>query len=127
MDEPLWLTRVALDAIQEGQCREHGGAVGPLNEPLIESALARPQQQRAYAGADLHACAAAYIFGIAKNHGYRDANKRTAFAAGLTFLRMNGVIVRGPAQAVIDLMLDVATDRVAEPRIAEWLRQYTVQ
>lgn len=126
MDEPLWLTRLALDAMQESQCQEHGATPGPLNENLIESALARARNQYAYAGADLYACAAEYIYRIAKNHGYRDANKRTAYVAGLTFLRMNGIRVQAPAQAVIDLMLDVATDRRDETSIADWLRHYTV-
>jgi death-on-curing protein len=126
VNEPLWLTRIALDAMQESQCQEHGGSRGPLNEHLIESALARPRNQYAYAGADLFACAAAYIYGIAKNHGYRDANKRTGYVAGLTFLRMNGVRAQAPAQAVVDLMLDVATDQCDESHIADWLRRHTV-
>ena len=126
MNEPLWLTRMALDAVQESQCQEHGGTPGPLNENLIESALARARNKSAYAGADLYAWTAAYIYGIAKNDGYRDANKRTAYVAGITFLRMNGTRVQALAQAVIDLMLDVATDQRDESSIADWLRQHTV-
>jgi len=117
---------MALDAVQESQCQEHGGTPGPLNENLIESALARARNKSAYAGADLYAWTAAYIYGIAKNDGYRDANKRTAYVAGITFLRMNGTRVQALAQAVIDLMLDVATDQRDESSIADWLRQHTV-
>lgn len=125
MPEPRWLTRLALDAIQEAQCREHGGAPGPLNAGMIESALARARHQHVYAEADLYRCAAAYIFGIARNHRYRDANKRTAFVAGVTFLRMNGVRVQAPPLSVIDLMLDVALGRSEEPAIVAWLRAHT--
>lgn len=125
MKEPTWLTRAALDAIQADQCFQHGGNAGPLNEGLVESALARPQNQFAYAGADLHACAAAYVFGIAKNHGYKDANKRTAFLAGIVFLRMNGVRIVAEPRDVIALMLAVATDVVDEAGIAAWLLAHT--
>lgn len=126
-DEPRWLTRVALDAIHERQCREHGGDPGILNEGMVESALARARNRFAYEEADLYACAAAYVYGIAKNHGYRDANKRTAFMAGLTFLLVNGIHIRAPAQSVLDLMLGVATDARDEAAIAAWLREHTVR
>ena len=126
MKEPTWLTRSALDAIQADQCFQHGGSTGPLNEGLVESALARPRHQYAYAEADLYACAAAYVFGIAKNHGYQDANKRTAFIAGVVFLRMNGVRIVAEPRDVIGLMLAVATDVFDEAGIAAWLRAHTV-
>jgi death-on-curing protein len=62
------------------------------------------------------------MFGIAKNHGYVDANKRTACMAGLTFLRINGLRISASAEDVLRLMLDVAMDVSDESAIAEWLR-----
>jgi death-on-curing protein len=121
-----WLDRRILDAIQEDQRRQHGGNAGVLSEALIDSALARPQHLHAYTGADLIACAASLLFGLAKNHGYQDANKRTAYMAALTFLRINGVCVRATPEEIITLMVDVATDARDESAIDAWLRAHQV-
>jgi death-on-curing protein len=125
--EPIWLSRAAVDAIHDDQRQLNGGNPGVLNDGGIESALFRPRNRFDYTGADLFECAASYIFGLAKNHGYQDANKRTAFASGLTFLRVNGFRIDATPEDVIRLMLDVATDALAEPAIAEWLRTRAVQ
>lgn len=122
MREPIWLTRAAVDAIHEDQRRLSGGNAGVLNEGGIESALARPRNRFAYEEADVFACGAAYIFGLAKNHSYQDANKRTAFACGLTFLEMNGTHINAEPMDAVRMMLDVATDAMDEEAIAEWLR-----
>lgn len=92
-----------------------------LNDGAVESAIARAQNRFEYAGADLYECAASYIFGLAKNHGYQDANKRTAYMTGWTFLRINGVHLRAEPTAIIQLMLDAADESV----IATWLRERT--
>ena len=89
----IWLNRTVVDLIHEDQRQQFGGNVGVLDEGGIESALARARNRFEYADADLFECAACYIFALAKNHGYQDANKRTAFATGLTFLRVNHVIL----------------------------------
>ena len=68
----------------------------------------------------MFACAASYVLGIAKNHGYQDANKRTAYMAALTFLRISGYRVQATPQDIITLMLDVANDLVDEPAIEAW-------
>ncbi len=119
---PHWLTRTLVDAIQEDQRQQHGGNAGVLNESSIESALARARNRFEYAGGDLLECAASYIFGFAKNHGYADANKRTAFLAGLTFLRVNGIRIEASPEDAVRLMVDVATDGADEAAIADWLR-----
>ena len=119
---PRWLSRQVVDAIHEDQRQQHGGNAGVLNEGSIESALARARDRFEYNGAGLLECAASYIYGIAKNHGYVDANKRTAYMVGLTFLRVNGVRIDAAPADVLRLMLDVATDVRDEPAIAEWLR-----
>ncbi len=120
--EPVWLSRTIVDAIHEDQRQHHGGNAGVLNEGGIESALARARNRYEYTAADVFECAACYIFGIAKNHGYQDANKRTAYMCGWTFLRINGLLVVATPQDVLQLMLDVATDVSDETAIAEWLR-----
>ena len=119
---PRWLSRQVIDAIHEDQRQQHGGNAGVRNNESIESALARARHRFEYSGASLHECAASFIFGIAKNHGYADANKRTGFMAGLTFLRINGIRIDASPEDVLRLMLDVATDLSDEAAIAEWLR-----
>lgn len=122
MVTPVWLSRAVVDLIHEDQRQQYGGNVGVLNEGGIESAVARARNRFEYTAADLFECAACYIFGLAKNHGYQDANKRTAFAAGLTFLRVNAVRVDALPADAVRLMLDVATDVADEAAIAAWLR-----
>ena len=93
-----------------------------VNDGSIESALSRARHRFEYTGAGLLECAACYIFGTAKNHGYVDANKRTAYMVGLTFLRVNGVRVDASPEDVLRLMLEVATDVMDESAITKWLR-----
>ena len=118
-----WLNRTVVDLIHEDQRQQFGGNVGVLDEGGIESALARARNRFEYAGADLFECAACYIFALAKNHGYQDANNRTAFATGLTFLRLNHVKIEAAPADAIRLMIDVATDAADETAIARWLRE----
>lgn len=121
--EPVWLARTVVDLIHEDQRQQYGGNAGVLNDGGIESALGRARNRFEYAGASLFECAACYIFGLAKNHWYQDANKRTAYMTGWTFLRVNGFFVRAAPNEIIQLMLDVATDVADESVIALWLRE----
>ena len=102
---------------------QHGGLVGVRDERLVHSALARPQYRWLYGEArDLFDCAAAYGFGIAKNHGYNDGNKRTAFQAMFTFLGLNGVHLAAPETEAVSVMLAVADGSMTEGALADWLR-----
>ena len=103
MREPRWVPRLVLEAVHLDQLREHGGRPGLRDEHALESALARPRQKWSYEPAsDLAALAAAYAFGIARNHPFIDGNKRAAFLAMMVFLGLNGVVVKshGSANAV---------------------------
>jgi death on curing protein len=122
--EPRWLSRKVVDAIQEDQRQQHGGQRGILNASSIESALGRPRHRFLYERAGLVGCAASYLFGLTKNHGYLDANIRTAYMATLTFLRMNGVQVQAEPEEIIQLMLAVATDQIDEVAIERWLNEH---
>ncbi len=123
MADPIWINATAAQFIHDDQIATHGGAYGLLNAGMLESALARPQNLYAYETASLFDLAAAYGFGIAKNHAFIDGNKRTAFLVMFTFLKVNGwhLIVSEP-EAVIT-MQEVASGIVAEARLAEWLQQ----
>lgn len=128
MDEPRWLARPIIDAIHADQLRQHGGFPGVNDDGLIESALARPRNRWAYVGEDppdLAALAAAYGFGLAKNHGFRDGNKRVAFMAMYVFLGINGQRITAEEPVVVQLMQDVASGACSEEELAAWLRART--
>jgi death-on-curing protein len=123
--EPRWLSRVVVDAIHTDQLREHGGLPGIRDETVLESALARPQQKWHYAAdADVPLLAAAYAFGLVKNHPYRDGNKRIGFLAMVTFLGLNGLELTATDADVVTEILALAEGRVTEDALADWLRQH---
>lgn len=129
MDEPRWLTRKIVDAIHDDQLQQHGGLSGIRDEGAIESALARPKHFWTYAEADtdldLERMAAAYGVGLARNHGYQDGNKRTAFMAMYVFLRLNGLQLNAEEPVVVEVMREVAQGNYSEEELTKWLRQYT--
>lgn len=112
-----------LDAIHHAQLREHGGTPGVRDEGLLESALARPRHKFAYAKrADVATLAAAYAFGLAKNHGFVDGNKRITFVAAYVFLGLNGYDLDATEPDVVTTMEGVAASRVSEAVLATWFR-----
>lgn len=124
--EPKWLSRVVLDAIHTDQLREHGGLPGLRDENALESALARPQQKRHYADrTDVPALAAAYAFGLVKNHPYRDGNKRIGFLAMVTFLELNGLEFTATDADVVAEIMALAEGAVGEEALADWIRQHS--
>ena len=127
MDNPRWLTRKTVDAIHDDQLQQHGGLPGVRDEGAIESALARPKHRLTYSDdPSVHRLAAAYGVGLARNHGYRDGNKRTAFMAMYVFLRLNGQRTDAEEAAVVDLMKAVAQSDCDEEELATWLDEHTV-
>ncbi len=126
--EPQWLRRIVVDAIHNDQLREHGGLPGIRDANALESALARPRQKCHYAeNTDIPTLAAAYGFGLVKNHPYRDGNKRIGFLAIVTFLGMNGYDFHAPDADVIAEMLGLAAGRVSEDELTDWIRQRTTR
>src|SRR5262245_34124939 len=124
--EPRWLDRIAVDAIHNEQIREHGGLPGVRDENALESALARPRQKWHYAeDMDIASLAAAYGFGLARNHPYRDGNKRIAFLALYTFLGLNGRDVTASETEVVTEVVALAAGRVTKADLAAWIRRHT--
>lgn len=124
--EPFWLSRVVVDAIHTDQIREHGGLPGVRDENLLESALARPQQKWHYAGnVDVPALAAAYGFGLVRNHPYRDGNKRIGFLAMVTFLEMNGHGFDATDAEVVTEIVALAEGGVSEAELTDWIRNHS--
>jgi death-on-curing protein len=127
MDDLRWLTRKIVDAIHDDQLKQHGGLPGVRDEGAVESALARPKHLQTYSDdPSVHRLAAAYGVGLARNHGYRDGNKRTAFMAMYVFLRLNGQQIDAEEAVVVDLMKAVAQGDCDEEELTAWLGERTV-
>jgi death-on-curing protein len=123
MIDPEWLSKTLNLAVHDEQLAEHGGGTGVRDNGLLESALARPQNRLAYdTGADLPALAAAYAFGLARNHPFVDGNKRTAFVAAEVFLDLNGVTLTASDEDCVLTMLRLAAGEIEEDAFADWLR-----
>ena len=112
-----------LDVMHEAQLSEHGGASGVRDEGLLDSALARARNKFAHeTEVDLATLAAAYAFGLARNHRYADGNKRVAFMCAYVFLGLNGYDVDASEPEVADVIEGVAAGRVSELWLAAWFR-----
>jgi death-on-curing protein len=117
-----WIDRAVLIAIHDMQLAEHGGGAGLRDGNLLESALAKPENLAAYGEPDAAALAAAYGYGISRNHAFIDGNKRTALVAAELFLQLNGWrLVVDDADCVLTMLL-VATGDITEDAFADWLR-----
>ena len=123
--QPRWLSRLVVDAIHADQVQEHGGLPGVRDENVLESALARPRQKWAYGNErDLSALAAAYGFGLVKNHPYRDGNKRIGFLAVATFLGINSHDLDVTDADVVGEMIGLAAGDRTEADLAGWIRAH---
>ena len=119
----VWVERdVAMSAHRE-QLVEHGGGDGVRDAGLLESAMARPQNLAAYGEADAAAVAAAYAFGIARNHPFIDGNKRTAAVVSETFLILNGYSLDTTNPEIAATFLDLAAGELTEEELAAWFRE----
>jgi len=126
MKEPRWLDRRAILLLHAEALAAHGGVPGLRDPSLLDSALARPINQYLYnPAADLAQLAAAYGFGLAKNHAFADGNKRIAFIATALFLRANGYRLISEPIDEIRAMLDLAAGELSEDQFAAWLRTHT--
>ena len=121
MSEPEWLTTVMMVAIHDEQLAIHGGSPGLRDGALLESALDRPRNKWAYEQVELPELAAAYGYGIARNHPYVDGNKRTSLLAIYTFLGVNGVDFVVPEADAAAIILALAAGEVSEESLARWI------
>ncbi|MDB5410310.1 MAG: death-on-curing family protein [Rhodospirillales bacterium] len=118
-----WVASDVVHAVHDRQIAEHGGGSGVRDAGMVESALARPLNLSAYGDPDAAALAAAYAFGIAKNHGFIDGNKRTAWVIARLFLADNGFrFTFGPAEA-IRTVEGLAAGEIDEAGFAAWIRE----
>ena len=121
----VWVSaEVALAAHLE-QIAEHGGAEGVRDAGLLDSAMARPRNLADYGAPDAAALAAAYAFGIARNHPFTDGNKRTAAVVSETFLGLNGYRLTASDAELVVAFVALAAGELAEDELADWFRQRT--
>ncbi len=116
--------REIIEALHEEQLQLHGGAPGLRDEGMLESALNRPLQKLAYSEPDIFELAAAYLFGIVKNHPFIDGNKRTGYLAADVFLALNGWSVEAEQEDIITFVLGVAAGEIDEIGATMFFRDY---
>ena len=115
-----WLDRRDVEAIHAAQVMEFGGLQGLRDEGGLESAIARPRNLAAYEHPDLCRLAAAYAFGVCRNHPFVDGNKRTAFVSAAVFLEINGRILTASEEDVVMTFLTLAAGELGEQELGRW-------
>lgn len=127
MSQPLWLDQRTVLALHAELIREYGGLAGVRDEGLLESAMARPQNLVAYGTPTLAEMAAAYAFGIARNHPFVDGNKRVALAAADVFLQLNGHEIIAEEVEAVAIIRDLAAGEIDEEDLAAWITANVVE
>ncbi|MBA4092084.1 MAG: type II toxin-antitoxin system death-on-curing family toxin [Sphingobium sp.] len=122
--EPIWIEKAVALAIHDRQLAEHGGGAGVRDDGLLESALARPVNQWTYGQGDLCHLAAAYAFGVVRNHPFVDGNKRTGWVLARLFLALNQVTLSFDPADATRTMLAFAAGDVNEQQLTDWFRQH---
>ena len=123
MKEWRWLEAADLVAMHRQVVAEFGGPPGLRDQGLLESAAARPKHLAAYGPASAFELAAAYAFGLARNHPFVDGNKRIALIAAFTFLLLNGWEVQAEETAAVLVFIDLAAGKLDEQQLATWLER----
>jgi death-on-curing protein len=121
-----WIGSDAALAAHAEQLAEHGGAEGIRDLGALESALARPVNLAAYGEPDAAALAAAYAFGIARNHPFVDGNKRTAAVVSVAFLFVNAFDCTASPPELTVAFLALAAGELSEDEMADWFRRHVV-
>ncbi len=121
----VWVTLAVAEAAHAEQIAEHGGGGDALRDRgLFESAMARPENIAAYGDPDAAALAAAYAYGLARNHPFVDGNKRIAAVVSETFLLLNGYSLDATDAELVVAFLDLAAGSLSEEDLADWFRQH---
>jgi death-on-curing protein len=122
MSEPIWLEVDEVIDMQAEQLAVFGGPEGIRDHGLLESAVLRPVNQWHYGQTDMAALAAAYAFGLARNHAFVDGNKRIAFQAMMVFLRGNDIAFAPDPAHATEIILSLAAGEVSEESLTRWIR-----
>ncbi len=119
-----WVAPEIVYAIHDRQLAEHGGLDGLRDQAAVESALTRSRNLAAYGNPDAAALAASYAYGLARNHGFTDGNKRTAWVVARLFLADNGHRLQFGKLDAVKTMEKLAAGALSEPELAAWFRQH---
>ena len=122
MSEPVWLSTKLVIAFHDEQLREFGGPPGIRDLGMLESALGRPQNKWSYGETELAALAAAYAFGIAKNHPFVDGNKRAALLSIVVFLGLNDIEFDASNAEAVVMIQNLASGQIEEDGLTRWIR-----
>lgn len=122
-----WVERRALELLHDESLAMHGGASGLRDEGLLESALTRARNLAVNGKPDHAALAAAYAYGLAKNHPFVDGNKRAAFLAAGVFLGLNGWRLTATQAEATLAVFGLAAGDIDEEMFADWIRNHTVR
>jgi death-on-curing protein len=123
VNDIIWIGVAVALAIHDEQIAEHGGRSGIRDVGLLESALERPRNLFAYEAADLLRLAAAYGFGLARNHPFVDGNKRTSAVVTELFMERNGFRLLASDTVIVATWTALAEGRMKEEELAAWLRE----
>ena len=128
MKQPLWIEFPEALVMHDYALTEHGGGQGLRDRAMLESALARPKNLQAYSRkrVSLAQLAAAYAFGIARNHPFVDGNKRTALIVSFAFMELNGFEIQAAPEDTYLTFLELADGKVNERNMADWLQLHAV-
>jgi death-on-curing protein len=122
MKEPKWIASDVARVLHDLQLATFGGPPGIRDENLLESALARPKHLFTYRRpVSLPRLAAAYAFGIVRNHPFIDGNKRTGLIVAFTFLELNGLEVHAAEEDAYQIFMRLASGKLTEPALTKWL------
>jgi|SRR5581483_810204 len=126
MKEPVWIDLETALAIHKLVIEEHGGRDGLRSQALLESALSRPRNLFAYSrhAVSLTRLAAAYAFGLSKNHPFVDGNKRVSLVVAFAFLELNQIEIDAPQEETYFVFVDLAAGKREERDLAKWLDQH---
>jgi death-on-curing protein len=119
----IWVSVEVAVAAHAEQLAEHKGAAGVRDRGAFESAMARPRNLAAYGDPDAAALAAAYAYGIARNHPFVDGNKRVAAVVSETFLLLNGFVLGATDAELVVAFLALAAGEIGEEEMADWFRE----
>jgi death-on-curing protein len=120
----IWVRQDVVFALHDEQIAEHGGLSGIRDAALVESALARPLNLAAYGEPEAAELAAAYAFGLARNHPFADGNKRSAAVVALTFLLLNDVAFEITEAELVVMTMALAAGDLTEDEVARWFRDH---